>query len=153
MERAADHPGCAFIEVYQNCNIFNHKTWFYASQKDSRPNNTVDLVNGEPLIFGEHRDKGVMIAHGRPMAVTLGTGGVTEKNLLVHDETDRTLAFTLANMRCPDLPEPLGVLYCNPDRPAYEVANRDQVKRAQEAKPNANIVDLVRGPDTWTVEG
>jgi len=153
MERAAGHPGCAFIEVYQDCNIFNHKVWFYASQKDSRPNNTVDLVHGEPLIFGENRDKGVMIAQGRPVVVTIGTGGVTEKDLLVHDETDRALAFTLANMRHPELPEPLGVLYCNADRPAFEMASRDQISHAQKAKPESNLIDLVRGHDTWTVEG
>ena len=151
MERAAAHAGCAFIEVYQDCNIFNHKAWFYASQKDTRPNNTVDLVNGEPLIFGENRDKGVMIVNGRPRAVAIGQGGVTEKDLLIHDETDRTLAFTLANMQCPDLPEPLGVLYCNPDRPAYEQESRAQVQRAQAECPDADIAALVAGPDTWTV--
>lgn len=151
MERAAAHAGCAFIEVYQDCNIFNHKAWFYASQKDSRPNNTVDLVHGEPLIFGENRDKGVMIVKGHPHAVTIGQDGVTEKDLVVHDETDRGLAFTLANMRCPDLPEPLGVLYCNPDRPAYEHENRAQVQQAQADRPDADIAALVAGPDTWTV--
>jgi 2-oxoglutarate ferredoxin oxidoreductase subunit beta len=151
MERAAGHAGCAFIEVYQDCNIFNHQAWFYASQKDTRPNNTVDLVHGEPLIFGENRDKGVMIVNGRPRAVTLGTGGVTEKDLLVHDETDRTLAFTLANMRSPELPEPLGVLYCNPDRPAYEQESCEQIRQAQQARPDADLATLVAGPDTWTV--
>ncbi len=153
MERAAAHEGCAFIEVYQDCNIFNHQAWFYASQKESRPANTVDLVHGEPLIFGADRDKGVMIVNGRPRAVTIGAGGVTEKDLLVFDETDRTLAFTLANMHCPDLPEPLGVLYCNPDRPAYEQASREQVQSAMSASPGADLQDLVRGPDTWTVGG
>ena len=153
MQRAAAHDGCAFIEVYQDCDIFNHKAWFYASQKDSRPNNTIDLVNGEPLIFGENRDKGVMIINGRPRAVTLGVGGVTERDLLIHDETDRTHAFTLANMRSPELPEPLGVLYCNPDRPAYEQESRDQIRQAEKAAPNADLAALVAGPDTWTVSG
>jgi 2-oxoglutarate ferredoxin oxidoreductase subunit beta len=153
MERAAAHEGCAFIEVYQNCNIFNHKAFFYASQKDTRPSNTVDLVNGEPLIFGENKDKGVMIVNGRPRAVTLGTGGVTERDLLVHDQTDRTLAFTLANMQSPHLPEPLGVLYCNPDRPAYEQESRAQVRQGMDEAPNADIAVLVAGPDTWTVGG
>jgi 2-oxoglutarate ferredoxin oxidoreductase subunit beta len=153
MERAADHDGCAFIEVYQDCNIFNHKAWFYASQKDSRPNHTVDLVNGEPLIFGENRDKGVMIVNGRPCVVTIGQDGVTEKDLLVHDETDRALAFTLASMESPDFPEPLGVLYCNPNRPAYEHENRAQVQQAQAERPDADIAALVAGPDTWTVAG
>lgn len=153
MERAAQHEGCAFIEVYQNCNIFNHKAWFYATQKDTRPSNTVDLVHGEPLIFGENRDRGIAIIHGHPTSVTIGEGGVTEKDILVHDETDRAMAFTLANMHCPNLPEPLGVLYCNPDRPAYERANYDQVSTAMESNTSKDIATLVAGHDTWTVKG
>jgi 2-oxoglutarate ferredoxin oxidoreductase subunit beta len=85
--------------------------------------------------------------------VTLGTGGVTERDLLVHDQTDRTLAFTLANMQSPHLPEPLGVLYCNPDRPAYEQESRAQVRQGMDEAPNADIAVLVAGPDTWTVGG
>lgn len=153
MERAAQHDGCAFIEVYQDCNIFNHQAWFYASQKDARPSNTVDLVHGSPLIFGEDRQLGIALVDGQPTVVTIGTDGVTEQDLLVHDETDRSMAFMLSNMFYPALPEPLGVLYCNPDRPAYEQASHTQITEAMASNQNPDIAALVAGHDTWTVEG
>jgi len=150
MLRAAGHRGLAFIEVYQDCNIFNHQSWFYASQKDSRPETTVMLTHGEPLIFGTNSDKGVRLNDGRLEAVTLGNG-ITEADLLVHDETNRGMAFLLAQMQHPHLPEPLGVLYrCETSEPYEEIVQR-QVTQAKAAKGEGSLHDLLHEGETWTV--
>jgi 2-oxoglutarate ferredoxin oxidoreductase subunit beta len=95
MAIAADHRGMSFVEVYQDCNIFNHQAWFYASQKDSRPDTTITLEHGKPLVFGANRDKGLRHTGERIEVVQLG-GSVKEDDLIFHDETNRALAFELA---------------------------------------------------------
>ncbi|MHC4769686.1 MAG: 2-oxoacid:ferredoxin oxidoreductase subunit beta, partial [Planctomycetota bacterium] len=108
--RAADHRGTSLIEVYQDCNIYNHKAWFYASQKDTRPDNTVMLEHGKPIIFGADRNKALRMRGAQPEVIELG-GAAAEEELLIHDETDRGLAFLLSDLAHPEFPEPLGVLY------------------------------------------
>ncbi len=149
MHRAAAHRGTSLIEVYQDCNIFNHEAWFYASQRETRADTTFALEHGKPMIFGKNRDKGLRLNGSRIEAVELGNG-VTEADLIVHDETDRLLAFMLAEMSHPDLPEPLGVLHASEDRVPYERLLHDQVKAAVDAgrgDPEA----LMRGGLTWDV--
>ena len=85
MQRAAAHRGCSFIEVYQDCNIFNHEAWFYASQKETRWDNTVMCVHGEPLVFGKEGDKGIRFADGK-LEVIRFEDGFSEADCMVHDE-------------------------------------------------------------------
>ena len=141
----------AFIEVYQDCNIFNHKAWFYASQKDSRPETTVLLEHGKPLVFGADRDKGVRLVGGMPEVVKIGEDGLTEDDLMVHDETNRVQASILSHMYQPAFPEPMGVIFVDSERPSYESASREQMKQAAEKKPDATLEELVKGRQTWTI--
>jgi 2-oxoglutarate ferredoxin oxidoreductase subunit beta len=84
LERAANHKGTAFVEIYQNCNIFNDGAFEYATDKTTKPDNTVYLEQGKPLIFGKERDKGIRLNGLRPEVVSLKD--VPADDLLVHDE-------------------------------------------------------------------
>src|SRR5260370_7080610 len=109
-ERAEHHEGTAFVEVYQDCNIFNHDAFLYASDKTVKADNVVHLEHGKPLVFGKDVKKGIRLNGMHPEIVELGKG-ITEDDLLFHDEraTEPSLAFLLTRMRHPEFPEPLGV--------------------------------------------
>ena len=151
MTRAAAHRGTSFIEVYQDCNIYNHKAFFYASQKDTRPDNTIMLEHGKPMVFGADRDKGLRMKGPSIEVVQLGNG-LTEADLLVHDETDPKLAFNLSHLVHPEYPEPLGVIYCTEDQQTYEQIFTDQIESAVEQKGPGDLAALLNEGETWTVE-
>ncbi len=151
MQRAATHPGLAFIEVLQDCNIFNHGAWFHASQKKNRPANTVHLEHGKPILFGADRDRGIRSLRGRLSIVELGHG-VDESELLVHDECDRGRAYLLAQMAYPDFPEPLGILYCCLEKAPYDRLVHDQIDQAVEKNGKGDFDALIRDANTWLVE-
>ncbi len=149
---AEHHRGTSFIEVYQDCNIFNHQAWFYASQKDSRPETTIELEHGKPMIFGAEKDKGLVERDGRIEIVELGNG-ISEADLLHHDETNRNRAYMLTQLLQPNFPEPMGVLFRDPDEPTYDSLVEDQVKQATEKSGPGDLRTLIEGPSTWTVQG
>ena len=151
LERAAAHKGTSFVEIYQNCNIFNDLAFEYATAKDTKDDTTVYLEHNRPLVFGKDRDKGIRLNGMNPEVVTLGDG-ITEDDLLFHDENlpEPSLAFLLSRMCHPEFPEPMGVFRCV-DRPTYEDLVLDQVKVAQRnSKPS--LEELFAQGDVWTVE-
>ena len=106
LERAAHHTGTAFVEVYQDCNVFNSGAFKYAQDKKQKLDNVVYLEHGKPLIFGADRNKGIRANNmDHPEVVEFGKG-YTEDDLLFHDEKaqEPSLAFMLARMRHPELP-------------------------------------------------
>ncbi|HID22635.1 MAG TPA: 2-oxoacid:ferredoxin oxidoreductase subunit beta [Planctomycetaceae bacterium] len=152
LERAARHRGTSFVEVYQDCNVFNSGAFSYATSRAEKAEHVVYLEHGKPLVFGKDRDKGIRLdAAGRPEVVSLGDG-VTEDDLLVHDEKAETpsLAFLLAQMRYPEFPESLGVFRCV-ERPTYEQALEDQMKQVVESEGEGDLEALYTRGDTWTV--
>lgn len=152
LRRAAEHKGTSFVEVYQDCNVFNSGAFFYASKKGEKEDNIVYLEHGKPLIFGKDKDKGIRLnAHGRPEVVELSN--ISEDDLLFHDESaeDPSLAFLLAQMRHPVFPEPLGVLR-NVSRPVYDEDVRNQVAQAKETLGEGDLEKLFNSGDTWVVE-
>ena len=109
--------------------------------------------HAKPLIFGnEGEERGIRLKPGviELEVVRLGEGGVGDEDLLVHDETNRSLAFMLAAMAPPDFPMALGVLYCDP-APSYETLVRDQIEEAKARTPNGDLNALLREGYTWTV--
>ncbi len=153
LERAAHHQGTAFVEVYQDCNVFNSGAFYYASKKGEKEENVVYLEHGKPLIFGKNRDKGIRVNEGnRPEVVELGSG-INEDDLLFHDElaTEPSLAFMLARMRSPEFPEPLGVFRAV-ERPVYDREVNAQIVQAQESSGEGDLTKLFHSGDTWTVE-
>ncbi|MBI70020.1 MAG: 2-oxoacid:ferredoxin oxidoreductase subunit beta [Phycisphaerae bacterium] len=151
LDRGAKHKGTSFVEVYQDCNVFNHQAWFYASQKDTRPENTLLLEHGSPMIFGKDSDKGIRRVGEKIEVVELG-GDVTEDDLVIHDERNLEIAFQLTQMFSPEFPEPMGVLYCNPDQPTYNDLLHEQVDDVIEKHDGKTLQSLVAGNNTWTVE-
>lgn len=153
LERAAHHRGTAFVEVYQDCNVFNSGAFAYASKKDVKDDNVVYLEHGKPLIFGKNREKGIRVNEGnRPEIVELG-GGITEDDLLFHDEKaeEPSLAFLLARMRHPHFPEPMGV-FRDVDRPTYDAAVNAQMEDAIAKQGDGDLDALFNSGDTWTVK-
>lgn len=150
MQVAAAHQGTSLIEVYQDCNIYNHKAWFYASQKDTRAESTVLLEHGKPLIFAEGT-KGIRLNGSTPEVVALGNG-TTENDLLVHDVHNRAQAFLLAQMFYPQHPEPMGVIYVNENARAYDQMVREQITASIEKHGPGDLDALIHEGETWDVE-
>lgn len=128
----AAHRGTAFIEVYQDCNIFNHGVWFYASQKESRPDHIVELHHGRPLLFGREKQRAIALRSGRLVEVDASADDV-----LLHDERSVGLACLLAGMKSPELPEPIGILYRDPDRATCEDLVHARIRAARPAGRDA----------------
>jgi 2-oxoglutarate ferredoxin oxidoreductase subunit beta len=152
LDRAAKHTGTAFVEVYQDCNVFNMGAFEYASDKEQKLSNCVYLENGKPLIFGANREKGIRLnGNGQPEVVDLAQ--CREDDLLFHDESAASLthAFRLAQMRHPEMPEPMGVFRCV-ERPTYDDAVTQQVTAAVAKHGPGDLAALFASGDTWEVK-
>jgi 2-oxoglutarate ferredoxin oxidoreductase subunit beta len=152
LKKAAAHPGSAFVEVLQNCNIFNDGAWETLTDKGLRDDNTIGLEHGQPLVFGKDRDKGIRRKGLELEVVTLGSG-VSEADLVVHDERNPNpaYAFLLSRMDTqPDFPTPIGVLR-SVDAPRYELESAEQVRRVTEKKGPGELGALLHAGDTWEV--
>jgi 2-oxoglutarate ferredoxin oxidoreductase subunit beta len=148
LERAAKHKGTAFVEIYQNCNIFNDGAFDYATDKATKSDTTVYLEHGKPLVFGKNQDKGIRLHGMRPEVVELSK--VPKDDLLVHDEKGpSSLAYLISRMRQPDFPEPMGV-FRDVEQERYVDLVRKQIDKAR-AEKQADIQKLIDGPETWTV--
>jgi 2-oxoglutarate ferredoxin oxidoreductase subunit beta len=152
LRRAAEHRGTSFVEVYQNCVVFNDAAFQYAADRQLRAEHTLELEHGKPLIFGANRDKGIRLNGLEPEIVQLG-GGITKKDLLVHDEkaAQPSLAYLLSRMHYPDFPEPIGVFRAV-DRPKYDERLNDQVAEAIQTQGPGDLDKLFHSGDTWVVE-
>lgn len=152
LERAAHHKGAAFVEVYQDCNVFNTGAFEFATKKDQKGEHCVYLEDGKPLIFGQNRDKGIRVnGAGTPEVVSLND--VKEDDLLFHDEkvSDLTHAFRLAQMRWPNSPEPMGVFRAV-ERPIYDAEVDRQLKQCIADQGSGDLEALFNSGDTWEVQ-
>ncbi len=148
LRRAHQHPGGAFIEILQNCNIFNDGAWESLTDKATKSDTVLVLEHGKPLIFGKNRDRGVRLGKtGRLEVVTLGNG-ISEADLLIHDETSRPLAYMLAHL---EQPKPIGVFHAE-ERPVYEVATAEQLAAARQKLGEGDMNALFKRGETWVVE-
>jgi 2-oxoglutarate ferredoxin oxidoreductase subunit beta len=152
LERAYKHRGASFVEVFQNCNIFNDGAFAEFTAKEVRADRTIVLEHGKPMIFGKERDKGIRLNGTKLEVVQLGNG-VTETDLLVHDEQrdDPSIAFMLSRMQWPECPVALGVLRAV-DRPTYDTLMTEQIEHAIAAEGEGDLKDIFLEGDTWTVE-
>ena len=152
LDRAAKHKGTSFVEIYQNCNIFNDQAFEYATGKDTKEDTTIYLEHNRPLVFGKERNKGIRLNGMEPEIVSLD-GDVTEDDLMFHDErqVEPSLAYLLSRMHYPDFPEPMGVFRAV-ERPTFEDMLIDQVTVAIKERGKGTLEDLYRTGDTWVVE-
>lgn len=151
LDRASKHRGTSFVEVYQNCIVYNDQAFSGFADKSARPDHTIQLEHGQPLIFGKEQDKGIRLNGTCPEVVDLRDGNTSE--LLVHDERrdDPTTAFILAQMQHPEFPVPLGVIRAV-ERPTYEELMDRQVRDAIAKQGEGDLAALFAEGDTWTVE-
>jgi len=153
-KRAHDHNGTSFVEIFQNCIVFNNDIFADFTAKDIADDAQIILEHGQSLIFGKERTHGLRVRPGffELEVVTIGENGVEEKDILVHDETNRALAGMLALMEPPTMPVALGVLYCHPTS-SYEDGVKDHFDEAKAHNPGGDINKLLRRGHTWTVTG
>jgi len=151
LERAGRHVGTAFVEIYQNCNIFNDGAYDYATDKASKSDTTLYLEHGKPLIFGKDGSKGIRLNGMTPEVVDTKT--VQPDDLIIHDEkaADPTLAFQLSRLRHPEFPEPLGVFRAVEAERYGEIVRR-QNQQAIAKSGEGDLQKLITGDETWTVE-
>jgi 2-oxoglutarate ferredoxin oxidoreductase subunit beta len=146
--RAHRHRGTAFVEILQNCNVFNDGAFETLTDKATKADNTIVLEHGRPLVFGRNRDRGIRLRDFQPEVVVLGNG-VSEADLLVHDERNPALAYLIARLGPPGFPTPIGV-FSVVERPCYEDELGAQL-RAARAKAAPDIAALFARGDTWVV--
>jgi 2-oxoglutarate ferredoxin oxidoreductase subunit beta len=152
LRRASAHKGTAFLEIYQNCKIFNDGVFEYATDKSIKADNTLYLEHGKPLIFGKDRNKGIRLHDLDPEVVNLGNG-IGVDDLLIHNERaeEPSLAYLLSRMVYPHFPECVGIFRAV-QRPTYEDLLFKQIEDVQRAKGPGKLEDLFASDDTWVVE-
>ncbi|NNF57373.1 MAG: 2-oxoacid:ferredoxin oxidoreductase subunit beta [Rhodothermaceae bacterium] len=151
LRRAHAHRGTAFVEVYQNCNIFNDGAFFDFTEKDSKPERTVFVEHGQPLVYDDGT-KGIMLDGVTLRSVNLDDGNRSTDDCLVWDEGDKTLAFLVIQQLFWNdaLPRPFGVFYIE-DRPAYDAMLQEQVEAVTEKKGEGDLRALLHAGATWTI--
>lgn len=152
-KRAHAYKGAAFVEIFQNCIVYNDDVFGEFTEKKSAADRQIHAVHGEPLIFGKEKNKGLRLnaAALKLEVVTIGEDGVSEADILVHDETNATLAHLLIQLQLPDFPMVLGVLYAQ-DAPTLEVNIHNQLEAAQDKKSKPDLNAIMRHGRTWEVE-
>ncbi|MBK9119682.1 MAG: 2-oxoacid:ferredoxin oxidoreductase subunit beta [Phycisphaerales bacterium] len=150
LARAAAHQGTAFVEVYQNCTVYNNDCYSWATDRQTKHEHIVYLEHGKPLIFGNNRDKGLRFNGDEPEIVELAK--VSPDDLIIHDERthDPSTAFMLARLTHPEFPEPLGVFRAM-EKPVYEDLLMGQLAAARDQQGTGNLQALFRAGETWDV--
>jgi 2-oxoglutarate ferredoxin oxidoreductase subunit beta len=152
LSAAKAHKGAALVEILQNCIVYNDGVYSSFTEKSNSADGQIMCEHGKPLIFGADNQKGLRLKSGKMELeiVTIGQDGITEDDILVHDETNRPLASMLAGMHAPSWPVAMGVLFRDP-KPAYETAVHEQIDMVKEKSPPMSINELMHKGRTWTV--
>ena len=157
--RAAAHKGSAFVEIYQNCKIFNDGVFDYATDKSVKADNVLYLEHGKPMVFGKDRGKGIRLNGLKPEVVQVGKDCQLD-DLLTHDEAadEPTLAYLLSRFAhdvspaaVNPFPEPVGVFRAV-RKPTYEEQLDGRIAEAVAKKGRGKVEDLFKAEDVWTVE-
>jgi 2-oxoglutarate ferredoxin oxidoreductase subunit beta len=152
--RSYKHKGASFLEIYQNCSIFNDGAFETFTEKSTKADNTLFLEQGQPLLFGAQKNMGIKLDGFKPVVVEVGTQASIDE-IWVHDEADFYKAQILVRMFDDPkieghLPRPFGVFYQN-DRPCYEDGMALQIEEVIAAKGKGNLDKLLKGHETWTI--
>ncbi len=155
LQRAAEHKGSSFIEIYQNCNVFNHQAFEHFTAKDVKLERQLRLEHGKPMLFGKDKTHGIRLGGSNgltPEVVELGVNGVSEADILVHDESEPSgaMAFLLSRFTQPQFPIPTGVFRAV-DRPVYDSMANEQISEAKGVRGEGDIMGLLHSGETWSV--
>ncbi len=153
MFEAARHDGTSIVEILQNCVIFADKTHAAITDKEVRDDAQIHLKNGEPMIFGKTKEKGIMLKSTKLEVVTIGVNGVTEDDLLIHDQyqQDPGIHLMLAKMAPPLYPVAVGVIR-SAMYPTYDDLVVDQINHAKATSKIKCMDDLLNSGDTWEIK-
>jgi 2-oxoglutarate ferredoxin oxidoreductase subunit beta len=150
VKRAAAHKGAAFLEILQNCPVYNDDAWGVLYEKESKLQYELRLEHGKPLLYGPPDDRKAVIMDGVVPKV-VSAKDVRESALWVHDETNVNAAKLLADLFAPQFPVPIGVL-TSVDGPVYEDVVLQQEQRAISERGVGDIAKLLVSGDTWKIE-
>ena len=158
VQAAQAHKGTAYVEIYQNCPVFNDGAYQNLTDKAVKADRQLRMEHGKPLLFGKDMKKGIRFdprtAHLE--VVTVGENGVKEADILVHDahRDDPTLAFMLANLdQAPGFPTPIGV-FRDVRRPTVDEITWQLVAEAKTAaKKQLSVTEFLAQGETWVVKG
>ena len=153
LKRAAEHRGTSFVEVYQNCNVFNDGAFDYATDRETKADTMLELEHGKPLIFGKNRDKGIRLNGMKPEIVELGKG-ISEDDLLFHDEQlPRAEPGLSARAACtiPNSPS-RSASSATSTGPIYDGQLNAQIAEATAKRGEGDLEKLFNTGDTWVVE-
>jgi 2-oxoglutarate ferredoxin oxidoreductase subunit beta len=152
--RSYKHKGASFLEIYQNCNIFNDGAFELFTDKSSKAEETLFLEQGKPLVFGTEKNKAIRLDGFKPVVVKLGDG-ISADDCWIHDEKDFYKAQILVRMfdnpsDLEHLPRPFGVFY-ETERPCYEDVMAAQIQDVIVKKGKGDLDKLIRGNEVWTI--
>ena len=145
------HNGTSFVEIYQNCNIFNDKAFANLTDKETKLTSRLLLEDGKPMLYGPENNYGIILEGLSFKAVELGKNYSTD-DILVHDVKDKNLAVLISEMTYNDkLPVPIGVFY-KEDKPTYEDMMKEQIDNAIKKQGKGDIQSIVNGFENWEVK-
>ncbi len=155
LKRANEHKGTSFVEIYQNCTVFNDGAFFAFSEKETKKEQSLFLEHGKPLIFGATDNKGIKLDGVMPVIVDLNAEGVSVDDLWIHDEHDKNKAHIIASFfdtayEGVDFPRPFGVIYTE-NRSTYETAMQEQIDELIARKGRPSLDKILSGDKTWTI--
>ncbi len=155
LKRAAAHKGSAFVEIYQNCNVFNDQAFQHFTAKDAKKEMQLRVEHGKPMLFGKDNTKGIRLGGKsglEPEVVELGVDGITVDDILVYDEAQESgaMAYLLSRFLPPKFPVPIGVFRAV-ERPIYDQQFHAQLQLAVDKRNEGDLKELLHSGDTWKV--
>jgi len=151
LEEAHKHKGTSFVEIYQNCNIFNDGAFSDLTEKETKAETQLVLEQGEPMIFGAEKNKGLILDGSNFKVVKLGSD-YNADDILKHDKEDKNLAMLLSEITYnPELPVPIGILY-QETKSTYDEMMTNQIEEAKQKNESADLEKLFFGTNSWIVD-
>jgi len=153
LTRAHAHKGASFVEIFQNCIVYNDAVFADFTEKAVAADMQLYVEHGQPMIFGKDGNRGLRVNPGGfgLEVVTIGEDGVTVADILIHDETNAALAQLLISLSQPDFPMVLGVIYCDP-APTFEAAVHEQMTFVKSGGKAPDLKALLKQGRTWDVK-
>ena len=149
VKQSSEHKGTSFVEIYQNCNIFNDGAFSNLTDRDVKSDNVITLEESSPMLFGKDKDKGLILEGTTFKVVNIGSNYSID-DLVIHNPKDRNLGLLLSEMTYnEDLPVPIGVFY-KEDKPTYDTMMTDQIHTAKEKM--IDLQSIIKGPNAWHVK-
>ena len=153
IKRAGKHNGFAFIEIFQNCNIFNDGAFSLLTEKDTKEDHILVLEHDKPMVFGKNSDKGIKLDGVKPVVVDISNGKYSKDDLWVHDELTESPvnAIVLAHIDDnPEMPTPIGV-FRQYFKETYDKGIETQIDLVIKKKGKGELEKTIKGPNTWEV--